>query len=223
MQILKLQNIQKNFGTQEVLKDINLEMQKGEIIAITGASGSGKSTLLQIIGLLDNNPITGELFLERESCLKKNESWKTEVRKNKIGFLFQFHNLLPEFTVLENCIMPLLIKRQDKLKAEKKALELLETVGLGKMAQHIVTSLSGGEQQRIALVRSIITTPLLLLADEPTGNLDKKNSETVIKLLITQAKKHNHSTIMVTHDLNLAKNADRIFNLEKGKLHYVQQ
>lgn len=221
MEIFSARSISKTYGHGDtsltVLKDLDLYARGGEMIAIIGASGSGKTTLLQILGTLDA-PTTGEIYFEGESLLLKNSAELAHFRNNSIGFVFQFHHLLPDFTALENVMMPGLIAGKNKTELNNSARELLARVGLEHRLQHKVGELSGGEQQRAALARALIMNPKLVLADEPTGNLDSKAGDIVFDLLFELSKERNLCTIMVTHNTALADRMDRCLTLSEGKL-----
>jgi len=202
----------------EVLKGVDLRLEKGEMVAIVGASGTGKTTLLHILGTIDR-PTAGTLLYRGEEILKKNDIELSAYRNRTVGFVFQFHHLLPEFTALENVMMPGLIGGNDKMEMAEKAKAILEKVKLSDRMQHKVGELSGGEQQRVALARAILLKPLLLLADEPTGNLDTKTGYKVFQLLQEMSAEYSLSAIMVTHNLELAGEMHRCLTLEEGKLH----
>jgi len=202
----------------DVLKGVNLHLHQGEMIAIVGASGTGKTTLLHILGTLDR-PTAGKLLYDGIEILKKNDIELSAYRNKKVAFVFQFHHLLPEFTALENVMMPGLIARHDKKQMAEEAAEILEKVKLSDRIQHKVGELSGGEQQRVALARAIIMRPLLLLADEPTGNLDTKTGFKVFQLLQEMSAEYSLSAVMATHNLELAGQMNRCLTLTDGKLH----
>src|SRR5210317_1278772 len=202
----------------EVLNGVDLHLERGEMIAIVGASGTGKTTLLHILGTLDR-PTAGTLLYGGVEVLNKNDIELSAYRNRKVGFVFQFHHLLPEFTALENVMMPGLIGGQEKTKMAEEAAEILEKVKLSDRMQHKVGQLSGGEQQRVALARAIIMKPLLLLADEPTGNLDIKTGHKVFNLLQEMSAEYSLSAVMATHNLELAGEMNRCFTLAEGKLH----
>ena len=201
-----------------VLNGLDLHLDRGEMIAIVGASGTGKTTLLHILGTLDR-PTTGTLLYGGEEVLNKNDIELSVYRNRTVGFVFQFHHLLPEFTALENVMMPGLIGGQEKTKMAEEAAAILEKVKLSDRIQHKVGELSGGEQQRVALARAIIMKPLLLLADEPTGNLDTKTGYKVFQLIQEMSADYSLSAVMVTHNLELANEMNRCLTLADGKLH----
>ena len=201
----------------QVLKDINLSIEAGEMAAITGASGSGKTTLLQILGTLAS-PTSGELLFKSETLLTKGEKELARFRNVSLGFIFQFHHLLPEFSALENVMMPALISGKTKQQTQPAARELLAAVELDQREDHRVSELSGGEQQRTALARALIMKPELLLADEPTGNLDSRAGRIVFELLQNLCRERALSVLMVTHNMELAAKMDRILTLQDGRL-----
>jgi len=202
----------------EVLNGVDLHLERGEMIAIVGASGTGKTTLLHILGTLDR-PTAGTLFYEGVEVLSKNEIELSSYRNRTVGFVFQSHHLLPEFTALENVMMPGLIGGLEKNQMAEEAAEILEKVKLSDRIQHKVGELSGGEQQRVALARAIIMKPILLLADEPTGNLDVKTGYKVFELLQEMSAEYSLSAVMVTHNLELASKMNRCLTLADGRLH----
>jgi len=206
--------------TIHVLKGVDLSIDSGEFVAVVGPSGAGKSTLLHILGGLDD-PTKGEVIFEKENIYGLSDLALCKIRNGRIGFVFQFYHLLPEFTVLENVLMPVLINAGSGRKSpelKKDALELLERVGLGERATHFPGQLSGGEQQRVAIVRALINQPSLLLCDEPTGNLDSKTGEGIISLVKKINLERRMSVVLVTHNLELAKVADKSYHLKDGIL-----
>jgi len=219
--IIELKDISKDYvvGTKilNVLKDINLNITKKEIIAIIGPSGVGKSTLLNIIGTLDK-PTKGGLIIDNQEISKMNEIDLAQLRNRKIGFVFQLHYLLPEFTALENVGMPGYIRGLNKTEVDEKALQLLEEVGLKERIDHKPNELSGGELQRVAVARSLINDPLIVLADEPTGNLDRKNGEALLDLIWNLSNTKNQTFLIVTHNEKIADNADRVIELFDGMI-----
>ncbi|OGL39096.1 MAG: hypothetical protein A2043_04235 [Candidatus Schekmanbacteria bacterium GWA2_38_9] len=222
--ILRAENLSKSFASGNtilaILKGLQIDIRKGEMVAIVGASGIGKSTLLHILGLLEN-PTSGKVFYEGidASGLKENELAK--FRNEKIGFVFQFHHLLNEFTALENVMIPALIGGCKKTQAKEISDDILKSVGLAERAHHKPGELSGGEQQRVAIARALVMKPKIVLADEPTGNLDQKTGEEVFELLKKLKKEREETFVIVTHNLSLAKQADRILELKDGKLEKV--
>ncbi len=219
--ILELKNIYKNFRLGEddieVLNGIEISIQQGETFAIVGPSGSGKTTLLQIIGLLDS-PTSGELYVRGESPEDLNDKSKSRLRNEFFGFIYQFHHLLNEFTALENTMMPLLIREQTTKEARTKAQDLLIRIGLEHRINHKPHELSGGECQRVAVARALVTSPSLILADEPTGNLDPETADRVFDSFLDLNRSLNTSLIMVTHNQELAKRMDKVYELNFGKL-----
>ena len=204
-------------STLEVLRGVDLDVEAAERVAIIGASGSGKTTLLQIMGGLDDSD-EGEVIVNGQSMHGSNESSKGDLRNRYIGFVYQFHHLLPEFTAQENVAMPLLIRRETRHDALAQAGDLLTRVGLGERLTHKPGELSGGERQRAAVARALITRPQLVLADEPTGNLDAGNGEHVLKLMLELNKELQTSLVIVTHDHSIANRMDRVLVLKDGKL-----
>lgn len=218
---LELKNVYRSFkqGSQtlEVLKGINLDIEKGEVIALIGPSGSGKSTMLQIAGLLEK-PSKGEIYLDGQKCSKLGDALRTALRRDYLGFVYQYHNLLPDFDAAENVILPQLIAGIKPKVAREKAEWLLARLGLAKRFKHRPSELSGGEQQRVAIARALANTPKLLLADEPTGNLDPRTSEIVFAELLSIVKETGLSALIATHNHDLANQMDRKVQLEDGKL-----
>jgi len=207
----------ENNSQIDVLRQIDLEVSASEMIAIVGTSGSGKSTLLHLLGGLDK-PTTGSVIIAGKELGQLSELEKCQLRNQYMGFIYQFHHLLPEFTALENAAMPLLIGNIAPKLAEEKAAHLLDLVGLKDRMTHKIGELSGGERQRVAIARALVVNPLCVLADEPTGNLDPFNAEKVLQLFFDLQKQYQTSVIMVTHDMNIAKKAQRVMRLEKGQL-----
>lgn len=218
---LTLKNISKNFiqGNEQlhVLKNVNLEIKPKEIVALIGPSGSGKSTLLQIAGLLDD-PSGGEIYLNGTLCSGASDKLKTELRRDYLGFVYQYHNLLPDFDAIENVILPQLISGVKYKEAADKAKWLLHRLGLEERENHRPAELSGGEQQRVAIARALANTPKLLLADEPTGNLDPNTSENVFSILMEVVRETGLSALVATHNIDLAHRMDREVQLKDGKL-----
>jgi lipoprotein-releasing system ATP-binding protein len=201
----------------EVLSGVDLSVSRGEFVAIMGASGAGKSTLLHLLGALDL-PTAGEVLLEGAGYVERSPAQLAEVRNRKIGFVFQFHHLLREFNALENVMMPLLIAGTEESRARSKAEELLAAVGLAGRMTHRPAQLSGGEQQRVAVARALVADPVVVLADEPSGNLDHFNGERLHQLFATLSREFETALVAVTHNLMLANRADRILMLEEGRL-----
>ncbi len=218
---LELKNLHRSFkqGGQvlEVLRGINLEIGQGEVVALIGPSGAGKSTLLQIAGLLEQ-PTKGEIFLDGQKCSKLGDAMRTSLRRDYLGFVYQYHNLLPDFDAVENVMMPLLIAGIKPELARVRAEKLLKRMGLIKRLKHRPAELSGGEQQRVAIARALANTPKLLLADEPTGNLDPRTSAVVFAELIAIVKETGLSALVATHNMELARQMDRIVYLQNGQL-----
>jgi lipoprotein-releasing system ATP-binding protein len=204
-------------STLEVLSGVELAVRPAERLAIIGSSGSGKTTLLQIMGGLDD-PTSGQVYVNGQSMANTDEKQKGHLRNQYLGFVYQFHHLLPEFTAQENVAMPLLIRRLKKEDAMSQAADLLGRVGLGERLDHKPGELSGGERQRAAVARALITRPKLVLADEPTGNLDAGNGEQVLQLMMELNKELETSLVIVTHDHSIAERMDRVLVLENGKL-----
>ena len=221
-EILKLENVEKKYsGSVEelhIINNLSFSVEEGEFISILGRSGSGKSTLLNIMGLLDRVD-GGKIFIGGQEVDKLSEEERDKIKNQMIGFVFQFHYLLPEFTALENVMLPALLNNFDKkLEIEKRAKELLEKVGLGERENHKPSQLSGGEKQRGAIARALINSPKILLADEPTGNLDEETSEMIFKILKDINKNEKQTIIVVTHSKDLAEISDKQLYLKKGVL-----
>ncbi len=218
---LELKNIYRSFKqggqTLEVLRGVNLDIAKGEIVALLGPSGSGKSTMLQIAGLLEK-PTKGEIYLDGQKCSKLGDALRTSLRRDYLGFVYQYHNLLPDFDALENVMLPQLIAGVGERKAKDRAGWLLKRLGLEKRLKHRPAELSGGEQQRVAIARALANTPKLLLADEPTGNLDPKTAETVFAELLSIVRETGLSALIATHNFELADQMDRKVRLQDGRL-----
>ncbi|GBL38826.1 lipoprotein-releasing system ATP-binding protein LolD [Nitrospirota bacterium] len=219
--MITVTNLSKSFPmggqTLTVLKDINLQIQRGELIAVVGASGAGKSTLLHIIGTLDR-PTTGTVHFYDQDMFKLSEGEQAKFRNRRIGFVFQFHHLLPEFTALENACMPALIQRRQKAAIEPEAIALLEEVGLGARLHHKPGELSGGEKQRVAVARALLQKPDLVLADEPTGNLDTHTGEALFAMMRALNRVHGTTFVIVTHNDKLSAQADRIIHMQDGRI-----
>ena len=213
--MIKAINIKKSFGSLQVLKGINLEIPKGKIYSIVGASGAGKTTLLQIIGTL-SRPDSGEVYYGDKKISSLNETDLSAFRNREIGFVFQFHHLLPEFTALENVCIPAFIARMTKRNAEKKAMKLIDYLGLSERYNHKPSELSGGEKQRVAVARALINNPAVVLADEPSGNLDSANKEELHDLLFKLRDDLNQTFVIVTHDIHFAERSDKIVNIKDG-------
>lgn len=215
--MISCKNLQKNYNQLAVLKGIDLEIQAKEIVCITGESGAGKSTLLHLLGTLDA-PTAGEIFFERNdiSSLKGNQL--ADFRNKNIGFVFQFHQLIPEFSAIENVIVPMLIANKSMSEAKTEAIRILTYLGLGERLEHKPSQLSGGEQQRVAIARALIMNPKVILADEPSGNLDSKNAKFIHELFFKMRDDFNLTFIIVTHNPELAHMADRQIVLKDGQL-----
>lgn len=219
--VLSLKALKRTFhqggATLEVLKGINLDLYPGEIIALVGPSGSGKSTLLQTAGLLEKAD-GGEIIIDGKSCSHLNETTRTKIRRDVLGFVYQFHHLLPEFDAVENIILPQMIRGKSFHNAHARAQELLKEVGILDRATHRPARLSGGEQQRVAIVRALANRPKLLLADEPTGNLDEHTAVAVFDTLTQLVRQEKLSALIATHNMDLAQRMDRVFTLHEGHL-----
>lgn len=213
--ILKATNIHKSYGNLSILKGVDLEVKKGEIVTIVGASGAGKSTLLHLIGTLDKMD-KGELFINNTAIHNLSANELSTFRNNHIGFVFQFHHLLPEFTALENVCIPAFIKGVSKKEAEAKALDLLNILGVRERANHKPSQLSGGEQQRVSVARALINDPSIILADEPSGNLDSENAEALHNLFFHLRDTMHQTFIIVTHNEELANISDRTIYMKDG-------
>lgn len=213
--MLKAEGIEKSYGALKVLRGVNLEVQRGEVVSIVGASGAGKSTLLHILGTLDAAD-KGKVFINETETTKLNGKNLSTFRNTHIGFVFQFHHLLPEFTALENVCLQAYIGGKKKKETEIKARELFEILNLSERAEHLPGELSGGEQQRVAVARALINNPTVVLADEPSGNLDSHNAETLHQLFFELRKKLNQTFIIATHNEKLAAMADRKLIMKDG-------
>ncbi len=214
--MIKAKDIEKSFGSLKVLKGVSLEVGESELVSIMGASGAGKTTLLQILGTL-STPDKGSIIIDSIDVLKLPDKVLAEFRNKNIGFVFQFHHLLPEFTALENVLIPALIAKRSKNEAEQEAKTILTDLGLAERFYHKPSELSGGEQQRVAIARALINKPSVILADEPSGNLDSKTKDELHKLFFTLRDKYGQTIIIVTHDPNLAKMCDRTLNMKDGQ------
>lgn len=210
-------NITKSFGTLQVLKGVDLNIEKGKIVSIVGTSGAGKTTLLQILGTL-SLPDGGSISINGKDPLKMNERELAAFRNQYIGFVFQFHHLLPEFTALENVCLPGFISKKPKKEVEARAKELLDYLGLSDRLSHKPNELSGGEKQRVAVARALINDPSVIFADEPTGNLDSKNQEEMHDLFFSLRDKYGITLVIVTHDRDFAKKSDVIFEIKDGMI-----
>lgn len=215
--MIKANNIQYSYGKLEVLKGVNLHIKKGEFVSITGTSGAGKTTLLQLLGTLDKIQ-KGSLIINNKEVNTLSQKELASFRNKEIGFVFQFHNLLVEFTALENVCLPAFIGGTDKKKAEQKGLELLALLGLTDRANHKPDELSGGEQQRVAVARALINSPSIILADEPSGNLDSKNAEELHNLFLKLNKELGQTFVIITHNKELANLGSRKLEMKDGKI-----
>ena len=213
--MIEVKNIWKSFGDLEVLKGVNLKVKKGEIVAIIGKSGAGKTTLLQIIGTLDR-PTNGKVIIDGTDVFQMKDNALAAFRNKHIGFIFQFHQLLPEFTALENVCIPAMIAREKESEYKPRAEKLLRELGLGERMGHKPNQLSGGERQRVAAARALMMSPDIILADEPTGSLDEKNKKELSELLLKLRKEYGQTILLVTHDKELAETADRVIEIVDG-------
>lgn len=213
--MIKAENICKSYNQLQILKGINLSIHKGEIVAIVGASGAGKTTLLQILGTLDKAD-SGTLLLNEQSINKLSDAKLSDFRNKNIGFIFQFHQLLPEFTAFENVMIPAWIAKSNEVEAKQRALELFEYLGIKDRITHKPSELSGGEQQRVAVARAIINNPAVLLADEPSGNLDSASANSLHDLFFDLRDKFNQTIVIVTHNEELANRCDRKLTMKDG-------
>lgn len=219
--MIQAKGIEKSFGPLKVLKGVNLEVGKSEVVSIMGASGAGKTTLLQILGTL-STPDSGTLVIDGTDVLKLKGDALSEFRNRKIGFVFQFHHLLPEFTALENVMIPAFIAGRSKKDAEEAAKSLLSDLGLSERHHHKPSELSGGEQQRVAIARALINNPSVLFADEPSGNLDSKTKEELHRLFFELRDKYGQTIVIVTHDQGLAEMCDRSLYMVDGQFVSVE-
>jgi len=224
MEVVRMENVVKSYGEGnsrvDALKGINLSIQQGEFVSIVGVSGSGKSTLLHILGGLDR-PTSGQVFIGENSIYGYSDDELSIFRRRKVGFIFQFFNLIPVLNVQENIALPTIL---DNEKVDTTYLdEIIETLGLQERKTHLPSELSGGQQQRVSIGRALINRPHLILADEPTGNLDTKNTKEVMDLLRLTAKKYNQTIVLITHDLSIASASDRVITIEDGSIISDQQ
>lgn len=215
--MIRVENIHKRFGTLEVLKGVSLEVSQGEVVSIVGASGAGKTTLLQIMGTL-SRPDAGRVEIDGEDAFSLDDKALSHFRNRHIGFVFQFHHLLAEFTALENVCLPGLIGRRPRAEVERRATELLDMMGLSARRDHKPGQLSGGEQQRVAIARALINDPAVLLADEPSGNLDSHNRDEIHRLFFELRERLGQTVVVVTHDERLAAMADRKITMRDGTI-----
>ena len=224
--VLQCTEIRKEFpsesgnGVLKILQGVNLQVAKAEIVSIVGSSGSGKSTLLHILGGLDQ-PTSGDVFWETESIYKFKKDQLADLRNEKVGFVFQFHHLLPEFSAIENVMMPALIQDVPFHKAENRGKELLDRFGMMERLNHRPSQLSGGEQQRVSMARALTNHPSIILADEPTGNLDEKNTESILSLLFQLRDMEDVSIVLITHEKEIATRCDTVYSLQNGTLDKV--
>lgn len=215
--MIEVEALRKSYGALEVLKGVSLSVDKGEVVCIVGASGAGKTTLLQILGTLSSSD-SGHVRIDGITTDRLNDKELSDFRNRRIGFVFQFHHLLPEFTALENVCIPGYIGRRDRAEVERQAKDLLDLLGMSSRAHHKPAEMSGGEQQRVAIARALINSPSVLLADEPSGNLDSKNRDEIHRLFFELRDKLGQTVVIVTHDNNLARMADRMIVMSDGQI-----
>ena len=215
--MIKVSHVNKFYGALQVLKDVSLEINTAEVVAIVGASGAGKTTLLQLMGTLDK-PTDGKIYINQTEVAALSDKKLSAFRNKNIGFVFQFHHLLPEFTAIENICLPALIAGLSKKEANQKAQELLSLLGLSNRAEHKPAELSGGEQQRVAVARALVNEPAVILADEPSGNLDSNNAHELHKLFFTLREQLKQTFVIVTHNKDLAHMSDRQLLMQDGRL-----
>lgn len=219
--VLDIKNVKRSFeqgGVRlDILNGVDVAIERGEIVALLGPSGSGKTTLLQIAGLLEN-PTSGEVWINNHKVTSTADAFRTELRRTQIGFVYQSHHLLSDFTALENLLLPQYVAGVPKAEAKARGLKLLESVGLAKRAHHFPSQLSGGEQQRVAIARGLVNRPALLLADEPTGNLDPNTAEDVFQILVQTIRSLKIGALIVTHNHELAARMDRVLQLKEGRI-----
>lgn len=217
LKMIKIRNINKSYGALQVLDNVNVDINRGEVVTIVGPSGAGKTTLLQIMGTLDS-PDSGSVLYDGQDVLSMKDSSLARFRNQNIGFVFQFHQLLPEFTALENVMMPALIGGMKQKEASARAKELLEYMGLGERLDHKPAELSGGERQRAAVARALVNRPAVVLADEPSGSLDTKNKQELHNLFFRLRDEMQQTFVIVTHDETLAGDADRVLYMRDGRI-----
>jgi lipoprotein-releasing system ATP-binding protein len=220
--LIQAKNIKKSFGKLEVLKGIQLEIPNGKVYSVVGASGAGKTTLLQIIGTL-SKPDSGEIYYNNRNVSSMSEKELAEFRNKQIGFVFQFHHLLPEFTALENICIPAFIAKKSKKEAENEAMKLIDYLGLHDRISHKPSELSGGEKQRVAVARALINNPAVVLADEPSGNLDSANRDELHELLFNLRDDFGQTFVIVTHDDHFAEQSDKIIHIKDGVIEEVDE